>query len=275
MAELAKDVSGLSLSVQQALDNGDVDVPLLPSVAAEVLSSSLDDRSNATRFAELIQQDQSMTSHLMRVVNSPVFRGASEIVALQQAIARLGMERIREIALTVSLKASVLQPGPYDDLMSRSWYVALRSALWAREISRLTRKNVEVAYLCGLLHNIGEPLVLNCLGKMTESASPDEVAQVLRNCSRQAGLLLVQEWALPSAVDLAIRFRGEFESAANAKDLVAIVDLARFISCLKELPICEQVVDQAETQHLNLYPDEVDALLEQGENIATTLETLT
>lgn len=274
MPELAKAVGGLSLLVQQSLGNGDVEVPLLPSVAAEVLSSSLDDRSNATRLADLIQQDQGMASHLMRVVNSPVFRGASEIVALQQAIARLGMERIREIALTVSLKASVLQPGPFDGLMARTWHNALACALWSREISRLTRKNVEVAYLCGLLHNVGEPLVLNCLGGITAKAEPEDVEEALNFCSRQAGLLLVDEWALPSAVGLVIRFAGDFNSAANAKDLVAIVDLGRFIAAHEELPIVEQLVDQAETQHLNLYPDEVEVLLDQADAINSTLESM-
>ena len=81
-------VDAVSASFSQELASRALEVPLLPNVAAEVLSSSLDDESNAARLAELIQQDQGLASHLLRVVNSPAFRGSAEIVALQQAIAR-------------------------------------------------------------------------------------------------------------------------------------------------------------------------------------------
>jgi HD-like signal output (HDOD) protein len=77
------------------LDREALAMPLLPGVAAEVIASSVDEHSDAARLAELIRQDQSLASHVLRIVNSPAFRGASEIVALQQAIARLGMPRVR------------------------------------------------------------------------------------------------------------------------------------------------------------------------------------
>lgn len=94
----------------EELAAGELEVPLLPEVATEVLSSTLDDKVTAARLAELIQQDQALAAHLLRVVNAPAFRGSVQIVALQQAIARLGMERIREIALTISLKGTLVTP---------------------------------------------------------------------------------------------------------------------------------------------------------------------
>ena len=41
-----------------------------------------------------------MAAHVLRVVSSPVYSGRTQIVSLQQAVARLGVSKIREIALT-------------------------------------------------------------------------------------------------------------------------------------------------------------------------------
>ncbi len=105
----APDVAALIAQLGEEFAAGKIELPLLPTVATEVLSSSLDEHSDAARLAGLIQQDQSLATHVIRVVNSPAFRGAIEVVALQQAIARLGMERIREIALSASLKSCVFK----------------------------------------------------------------------------------------------------------------------------------------------------------------------
>ncbi len=207
-----------------------LDVPLLPTVAAEVLSSSLDDQSNAARLAELIQQDQTLASHLLRVVNSPAFRGNSEIVALQQAIARLGMERIREIALTVSLKGTMLQKGPFENLVAQAWQQGLRTALWSKEIARAAIKNVETAYLCGLLHNVGAPLVINRISQIDATLEIAQMVELTDLFTTEAGLLLVEEWRLPSAVGLTIRFLDNFAEAKNAIDSVAVVSAGQFVA---------------------------------------------
>jgi len=268
--------NSLAERFQAELASRSLDVPLLPTVAAEVLSSSLDDQSNAARLAELIQQDQGLASHLLRVVNSPVFRGNSEIVALQQAIARLGMERIREIALTVSLKGTMLQAGPFENLVSAAWQHGLRTALWSKEIARAAIKNVETAYLCGLLHNIGTPLVINRLAQLDSDLSQSDMIELADLFNTPAGLLLVEEWRLPGSVDLTIRFLDDFTSAKNAKDSVAVVAAGRLVAeqqALAQLNV-ELILQNPALQHLNFYPDDIEKLLEKAPDIALTMESM-
>ena len=266
----------LAARFQAELESRSLEVPLLPTVAAEVLSSSLDDQSNAARLAELIQQDQGLASHLLRVVNSAAFRGNSEIVALQQAIARLGMERIREIALTVSLKGTMLQAGPFESLVNDAWQHGLRTALWSKEIARAAIKNVEIAYLCGLLHNIGTPLVINRLAQMDPDLGQSEMIELSNLFTTPAGLLLVQEWRLPGSVDLTIRFLDNFSEAKNAKDSVAIIAAGRLVA---ELHAQDQlkgdlILQNSALQHLNFYPDDIEKLLEKAPDIALTMESM-
>lgn len=278
--EIAESQAEIIAEIHSELEERTLEVPLLPSVAAEVLNSSLDDKSDAARLADLIQQDQGLASHLLRVVNSAAFRGSSEIVALQQAIARLGMERIREIALTVSLKSSFFKIDVYTNLLEDSWRHGLRTGLWAKEVSRAVRKNVEVAYLCGLLQNVGAPLIINRVAQLNEHLPDDAVVDIIARFAPQAGLILVEEWALPSAVGLAIRFQGDFGAAQNAKDLVATVDASSQLANLAAIHdeedkllegLVEQILQLAEIQHLNFYPDGIEALLAHASAIDATV----
>jgi len=270
------DVAAVTTQLQRELADGKVELPLLPNVAAEVLASSLEDQSDAARLAELIQQDQNLATHVIRVVNSPAFRGAIEIVALQQAIARLGMERIREIALSASLKGSLFKKGSYQKVAESTWQVALASGLWAKEVARASRRNVEIAYLCGLLHNIGVPLLLNRLGELAPGLPNSAVDHVLEQLASQAGVQLARAWQLPVAVATTIEHLHRFEEAGDEQDVVAVAEcgvaLAQWM-CTKTLLISE-VQQLPATQHLNLYPEDVEALLEKQEQIRISMESM-
>jgi len=270
------DVATALARLAREIESGDLELPLLPRVAAEVLTSSVDEAVDAARLAELIQQDQSLASHVLRIVNSPAFRGAVEIVALRQAIARLGMERIREISLSASMKSTLLTPGPYSRLADASWRSALAAGLWSKELARATRRNVEIAYLCGLLHNIGVPLLLQRLGELAPDLPSSEVERLLERLSRKAGARLATEWSLPAVVASTIRHLHAFEQAGAECDTVAVA--AAGVHCAE---VCggEQVDLQAVTacpalRHLNLYPEDIEQLLEQRETINAAVESM-
>lgn len=263
-------------SLRAQIVGDELELPLLPNVAAEVLASSVEDQSDAARLAELIQQDQSLATHVLRVVNSPAFRGAIEIVALQQAIARLGMERIREIALSASLKGTLFAGGPYQQVADQAWQVALAAGLWSKEVARAARRNVEVAYLCGLLHNIGTPLVLHRLGALAPNLAQDEVDAVLAELGPLAGARLAASWQLPDAVLATVVNGDDIESAGAHADAAAVAScgaaLGRWM-CERSILISE-VVKLPSVARLNLYPEDVEALLEQQESIRTAMESM-
>ncbi len=266
----------LEQQIRVDITAGKIKLPVLPAVATEVLSSSLDDSSDAARLAELIQQDQSLASHVLRVVNSPAFRGSTEIVALQQAIARLGMVRIREIALTASLKNAMASKGSFQELMDEAWRQGLAAGLWSKEVARATRRNVEQAYLCGLLHNIGQSFVAVDLGKREPALALSDAAYLMQSLGREAGVALVTAWQLPPMVSTCITFLGHFAAADTDADDVAVVEAgcAIALASLDEALDAEAVVQGLAVQHLNLYPDDVETLLSFSENIQSTLESM-
>ncbi len=274
--ELA-DVAALRRLLAFAFETRALQLPPLPGVAAEVIASSIDDRADAARLAELIQTDQGLASHVLRVVNSPSMRAATEIVALRQAISRLGMNRIREIAIAASLAGALHRQTRYQSEARYAWKHGLCTGLWAKEIARACRKNTEMAYLCGLLHNIGTPVVLNALGQVTsQPLQSRDMTILLEEFGSGAGVLLAQAWKLPELVVTTIRCVDAFGTAGAHVDAVAIVNAAVQVSAMMlrgELST-ESVAALESTRHLNLYPDDVAALLRLRDTVSASLEAL-
>lgn len=72
----------------------------------------------------------------------------------------LGITLLSEIAFTASLKVGAFQIPGYEDDVKKLWRHSLATGAFAKEVARVKRMNVESAYLCGLLHEIGKPVVL-------------------------------------------------------------------------------------------------------------------
>jgi len=262
--------------VAALIDSRGLLLPPLPGVAAEVMASSLDDDADTARLAQLIQTDQGLAGHVLRVVNSPAMRAATEIVALRQAIARLGMNRIREIAIAASLSGTLFKQPVYQAESMRAWKNALCAGLWAKEVARACRKNTEMAYLCGLLHNIGTPVVLHALG----AAGPVRLAEcdvvaLLAEFGAIAGDLLAREWRLPEPVIATIRLLDDFAAAGQHADSVAVANCAAGLARLMlDGKLSADAVVFESLRHLNLYPDDVVALLALRERIEVAMESM-
>lgn len=269
----------ISIDLKRALGAGKLSLPPLPGVATEVLSSTSGDQADAKRLAELIQQDQSLASHVMRVVNSPLFRGSIEVVSLQQAIARLGMERVRDIAFTASVSAVLLAQSRYENLVRSAWKCSLTTGLWAKEVARSCRKNVELAYLAGLFHNVGTPLVVRFIESYEETISADRVESLIEEFGMPAAQMLLVEWKLPAALPLVLERYQRWQAQNPPDDLALITATAvRFASALEACPDPDEVraglTGTAECEALNLYPEDVDALLDRAESVRETMESM-
>lgn len=264
------------------LERGELELPLLPRVAQEVLAETEREDGEPRRLAELIRRDAAMAAHVLRVANSPLYLPPTPIVSLQQAISRLGMAAMRRIALMVACQARVFRVAGYDAAMRSLFQHSLAAAAFAQEIARLRRSNVEEAFLCGLLHDVGRPVILQTLADLgPASAAATTVAPsaaVLDPAAAYAladelhplvGATLAERWSLPPWLALAVRHHHE-PGAGAASALAATVGAADRLAhlCLHTRELDEEACRRGpQWALLNLYPDQVDALLGQRERV--------
>jgi putative nucleotidyltransferase with HDIG domain len=249
---------------------GSLELPVLPHVATQLLGGMRED-VGLGELAATLHGDQALAGHVLRVANSAVYARGARIQSIQQALLRIGLTQLREILLAVAVGGRVFRVRGYEDLVRDLWRHSAVAGAYAREIARGLRANAESAFLCGLLHDVGKPVVLTLLLDVMKAAAaaPSQAlcAAVLASHHAAVGRRLAERWALPEPVVAAIAHHHDFAAAEQHAPAAAIACLANLLAHL--------ILDRPESEPavrahpvcaaLNLYPEDVDGLLAKGD----------
>jgi len=278
---MSSQVESLSDALRQLINSGGIEVPMLPEVANKALILAQNPDSDASEMARLIQSDQSLAGHVMRIANSAAYTPMSNLVSLQQAIARLGMGVISEIALAAAIGAKMFNTPGYEDYVADIWRHALATSLWSKEIARHCRSNVEVAFLAGLLHSVGRPAVLQAILDLAEqqkvSLTKGEIQQLENTYCQQVSQAVVNSWKMPTLViDAVSEYTDQNSDLPTGEQTAQITAGARFAThMLKPDNLDREILlTLPALTTLNLYQDEVETLLGKTEAVKARLEGL-
>jgi HD-like signal output (HDOD) protein len=268
--------------ITEQLERGDLDLPLLPVVANQVLMLSNDPNADATKLSALIQQDQALAGQVLRIANSPAYLPRSPIVSLQQAIAWLGLNMLAGLAFSVSVQSGVFKVKGYEKEVRGLWRQSLATGLYGKEIARRNRHNVENAFLCGILHTIGKPVLIHLILQAQKDSKNQPswamIDSLIQEFHIQTGIKLTEVWQLPQPVQEAIRFYPDetYHQATSPTKGAMITCLADHLAsslldpsaldedALRALPV---------VQDLNFYPEDMDALLDLKDAIQQSVES--
>jgi putative nucleotidyltransferase with HDIG domain len=261
-------IEKLEQALVKKLDAGEVELPLLPQVASQVMALAADATADAAKLSSLIHQDQALAAHVLRIANSPAYMPRSPVVSLQHAVAMLGINLLSEIAFTASLKNGAFQVPGHEGHVKLLWRHSLASGAFGKEVARMRRVNVETAYLCGLLHGIGKPVVLRTVANLAKDlkvqADRAMMQQLLDGYHTRVGTLIADKWGLPKQVAEAIACYQEYDHATSFRQdclLTCVADrLATHLLEPEALPE-EELREHPVFADLNLYPNDIDQLL--------------
>jgi len=272
--------------IVESIKTDHIDVPMLPEVAGRVVRLTQNPDSDAAKLASLIQSDQTLAGHVMRVANSALYSPNSSLVSLQQATARLGMKLIAEIALAASINSTLFNTPGYEAHVQYQIRYSLLSGLWAKEIARACRRNVEAAFITGLLHDIGRPVAIQTiLAKSAQQGielSTDTVLGLETKYQRKIGVRVVEQWDMPKAVIDVVKHFDDFTAAGAAMNqtmiAVAGAQIASHFMCEQGSQGCltrDQLVSHPVLAELNLYQDEILQVLEKEDLVNSAMESMT
>ena len=269
----------------QTIQDNKIEIPMLPEVAGKVVQLTQDPESDATKLASLIQGDQSLAAHVMRVANSAAYSPNSTMVSMQQAIARLGMQLISEIALAASINSEMFDAPGFEKHINYELKYSLFSGLWAKEVARACRKNVEAAFLAGLLHDIGKPIAIQSVIKLATqhgiAINNEEVLKIENEFHRAIGIKVVEQWEMPKAVIDVVTYFDEYTQPHDAQtqtmSVVAGANIASHFMCEEGDDTCltrDEIISLPALADLNLYQDDVLDILEKEEKVTQAMEAM-
>lgn len=245
------------------------DLPPMPVLAMQALQMTKDPKVSARALQSVITRDQALTARILRIVNSAMFSLRGEVSTVSHAVAVLGMDAIRSIIMSASVQQVLLSGGPKGhDLGTRLLFDhSLGTAGAARILAEATRyPNAEEAFLCGLMHDIGKPILMRNFPARYTQVMADVYAgragfhplelQAFGFSHAHVGALVAERWNFPRRFSEAIAFHHDPLSASDHLQLACIVNLANSIMARMEIGFEKKkdldVAAEPSAQFLNL-----------------------
>lgn len=254
-------------NVARKIAGGNFSLPLPPRVITRI-NECWDHGSPDTladQVLKLVRCDQVLSSYLLRVVNSSIGSHTERYITVQQAIAHHPAAHL--LGIVHAQAACALSPKQVD-IVSQLLRRALRCACMAELIAARLAEDSELAFTCGLFHNIGKVLLLQLLAD--EAISEAMVSMLVEKFHQNAGSLLSRRWNLAPVITDCIRGYDNPQQIKENRVMVEIVHLSHAL--LQPLLQHQELFQHCTTldiKHLN-----IDELLNNMDLIDETVASI-
>ncbi|HEY3915625.1 MAG TPA: HDOD domain-containing protein [Verrucomicrobiae bacterium] len=145
------------------------------------------DQRYTSQIAEIIRRDPSLTSRLLRLVNSVYYGMSKPVKNIEEAVFYLGVRQIRQLAMVTPIIEDFQKLAEGRQFPWRQfWRHCIAVALMTREITDLLQtQDDEIDYVAGLIHDVGKIVMA--------SAFPDHFNEIHQKLSESGGDLLKME----------------------------------------------------------------------------------
>lgn len=231
-AEVDLDEAMADLVARDALE-----LPPYPAVALRIERLVGGGDFGLDELARLVASDQALAADVLRCANAAAFSRGGPVASVPQAVARIGAGELSRIAFASALSGRALAHGPLALLRRRAWHDAVAAGVLARELARPRALPVDEAFACGLLHDFGKVLALECLERIARGtrhprAMPSRFWEaVVDDHHVRLGATLAARWGLPEVLVEAITLH-------HAEDL----STARHPEMVRTVALCDRLV---------------------------------
>ena len=214
--------------LQQAIASDQIVLPTLPEVALKVRDAVEDENSSANDIAEILTQDASLTTRLIQVANSPLYRGTNPIEHINMAVTRLGVKVVRDLVVRLAMKQIYQATSDVlDEHFRNAWSASVEVAAISRMLASMTQVSNEQALLAGLIHNIGAlPILVMAEDDDELFNNADALQQVINEIEGRVGKLILESWKFaPELIDVVTQcyqFNRQHDGPADLVDIVQV-----------------------------------------------------
>jgi HD-like signal output (HDOD) protein len=223
-----------------------IKIPPQPQILVDLQIEQIMPDPDLKRIAALIRRDVGLAGTILKVVNSSFYGLRNKITSVDQAVSLIGLDSIINIINGVSIKSEMSDETITH--MNRFWDTANDIAMIATNIAKMVGfPKPDLAYLLGLFHNVGVPLLMRRFDNYLEvlehsyGNNSDRIIDiendVLKTNHAVVGYYIAKSWNLPKILCEAIAehhscercFLGKQHTESKTKTLLAILKLAEHV----------------------------------------------
>ena len=218
------------------------ELPSLPEIYLRVSELLESENATAHQIGEAVQTDLSLTTKLLKMINSAYYGLPKQVTSISQAVSLLGRQRLKEVLMgsVLSVVFSDLEIANFS--MRDFWRHSIKTAIIARHLA-MQNVNIidhEAFFTAGLLHDTGrlilakaEPEIVAEIDELVKTEGRDVVeleTEKLGVTHIQVGVALMKKWDLPSVLMLCVAKHHETEHEGTYAIDTSIVYLANLLS---------------------------------------------
>jgi len=275
----------------EALLEEDTELASLPEIFIRVSELLDDDNSSSAQIGMVVESDPSLSSRILKMVNSAFFGFPKTIASISQAISILGRDRIRQILIGVVIG------GIFGDMKNKAafmegyWKQSVKTAILSRLLSKESNihEQSEILFTAGLLHQLGRLILLQKLPEQSkeiehgiESLGEDlyqAEQRVLGFTHCEVGAAFINKWGLPEILSEIAGHYHDPSKAQHFRDEARMVHVANRLSFLVAEIEAEELQfaldDIPEWEHTGLDAEQIlDACLVAEEQVYMVMESL-
>ena len=192
----------------------------------------------SAQISEIIRRDPSLTSRLLRLVNSVYYGLTNPVNSIEEAVFYLGVRQIRQLTMVTPIIEDFSRLTRQCNFPWREfWQHSIGAAILTREvIGTVQAPNDETDYVAGLVHDVGKIVMA--------WSFPDHFAEIHRQAVQattdlseieteilgidhsELGALYLERHRLPELMIKAARFHHHPEKADRYQQVIASVQIA-------------------------------------------------
>ncbi len=194
----------VSQYVRATVDTGKYRPPLLPHVAIRLntIASKLD--VEISEVENTVIRDPSIAARIVSVANSALYSRGTPITSLRASIMRIGIPMVRDVAFQVVTTSKLFRVPGYTERMTSIFGTAHAAGLIARQVNVIRSADTDMAYLCGLLHDLGEAVILSIVAEAFSGKAPlpalHDLQLGIKRHHAFVGSYVCDKWRLNDAV---------------------------------------------------------------------------
>lgn len=218
------------LKIYEDLANNTLTLPSISSVAFKVRKLIDSGQSGTKEISDVINIDPAMAAKIMKAVNSPLYRGASKIETINQAVVRLGSTVTRQLVLSFAMRdVFKVDNAKLKATMKAVWEHSLEIAAICFVLSKeLKILSSEEALLAGLLHDIGAiPIVLYAEKFPNLLDSEQALTTTIDAFKGELGGIILKKWDFSHPIVTAAREAEAWSRQSDQQDYCDLVIVAQ------------------------------------------------
>ncbi len=249
-------------------------LPSSPKVVPRLKQLLGDGNSSMDEIVALVRLDAGIAVRVLQTANSAYFSMGARCTTVDQAVNRVGFDRIYElVSYAVASQVLVRPVETYGIEADDLWKMSVACALAADAIAEHTLQDRSVAYTIGLLHAVGMVAIDEWAlrgGKkffFKTEGFPREAVQAERAAlgftQAEAGGALLEHWDFPRAMVEPVRTQYAPRSTIAYAPMASLLFAAKWIRsavCVPSLDARPPLPEEVQLQPLGLAPADLEAL---------------